>query len=535
MDEIKDWIKSAKNAVCEESRARAFEGLIGSLDSLTKKNRKDAWLKGSGANDLAFREGVDLAEIESAIENDDHSGACSTHKEGTLGGECKATIGKDDSDKDVDDDWEHVEKHASNASTRKQTPVGATSRYYRDRLKIALDGFTLNRSVVEQIEKDVHRSGVRENMYQILNRILVAYADRNRKIGYAQGMNFLVSRCLREGFAEEEAFWMLAAFVETILPNYFDDSLSGVRVDNEVVMRLLKTHTPNFASVLMLNDIEIQGQVSSMLMTVFENNLPGHSISLVWDLIFLFSFESFGFALILTFVESLEPVLPGAGAESFDIEMTIMQSLQRYRTLSRDEILRFVLPTALEWALIRLPGAKAIRALRSAAKSDVDIHEALLRNPRLALLHAHAEGLRAELALVQSKLTLPLLSSSGTALAARKAMRLKIRAVVDMIGVRFPKLRRRLGARNSSSRMGILERLGETKLAFESEYQLFTFAAFEIEQIVSALTVEMKEAMPLLEKELLALRDGFVDTSTLADPVRQLVTSILASLTTCDR
>jgi hypothetical protein len=41
-----------------------------------------------------------------------------------------------------------------------------------------------------------------------LRNVLAAYVKRNTRIGYLQGMNFLVARLLVV-MGEEEAFWML--------------------------------------------------------------------------------------------------------------------------------------------------------------------------------------------------------------------------------------------------------------------------------------------------------------------------------------
>jgi len=53
------------------------------------------------------------------------------------------------------------------------------------------------------------------------SRVLIAYSRRNPAVGYCQGMNLITSTLLLVHADEEEAFWMLAAIVERILPEIF--------------------------------------------------------------------------------------------------------------------------------------------------------------------------------------------------------------------------------------------------------------------------------------------------------------------------
>ena len=145
--------------------------------------------------------------------------------------------------------------------------------------------FEENESVLEeyvliQIRKDINRSGLSGSQSNVnsLERILLAYAIRNRKVGYAQGMNFLVARCLTSGIEEEDTFWILSALVERVLKDYFDESLTGVMVDCKVCMELLRTYRPRLYDMFSKHDIQITGEVSSMIMTMFDNFIPSESV-----------------------------------------------------------------------------------------------------------------------------------------------------------------------------------------------------------------------------------------------------------------
>ncbi|KAG9478431.1 TBC1 domain family member 8B [Eleutherodactylus coqui] len=165
--------------------------------------------------------------------------------------------------------------------------MGANPGYYSEIVEKSLGTCTL---ATDEIERDLRRSLPEHPAFQsdtgisALRRVLTAYAYRNPKIGYCQAMNILTSVLLLYA-KEEEAFWLLVAVCERMLPDYFNRRIIGALVDQAVFEELIKDYLPQLTDHM--TDMTFFSSVSlSWFLTLFISVLPIESAVNVVDCFF---------------------------------------------------------------------------------------------------------------------------------------------------------------------------------------------------------------------------------------------------------
>ncbi|KAK1235963.1 hypothetical protein PQX77_000789 [Marasmius sp. AFHP31] len=146
-------------------------------------------------------------------------------------------------------------------------------------------------SVLVEIEKDVGRTMPLNVFFggdgagvDKLRRVLTAYSRRNPAVGYCQGMNLVTSTLLLVHADEEEAFWVLAAIVERLLPeDFFSPSLLPSRACPMVLLDYVREYVPKLFSHLIDLGVDLPAICFSWFLSLFTDCLPVETLFRVWD------------------------------------------------------------------------------------------------------------------------------------------------------------------------------------------------------------------------------------------------------------
>ncbi|KNG48690.1 run and tbc1 domain containing protein [Stemphylium lycopersici] len=163
-----------------------------------------------------------------------------------------------------------------------------TPGYYEDLVNDGEDDPT----IATQIQMDITRT-LTDNIFfrtgpgvQKLQEVLLAYSRRNPEVGYCQGMNLITACLLLIMPTPEDAFWVLTAMIEEILPrHYYDQHLLTSRADQSVLRSYVAEILPRLSAHLDELEIELEALTFQWFLSVFTDCLSAEALFRVWDVV----------------------------------------------------------------------------------------------------------------------------------------------------------------------------------------------------------------------------------------------------------
>jgi len=148
----------------------------------------------------------------------------------------------------------------------------------------------------DTIRRDIHRTFPKNVFFRDKNgmgqkalyTVLRAYSVYDRKLGYCQGMGFIVGILLLY-MSSEEAFWMLVTLLNSEkfqMRGLFEEHMPRLDLYFFMLQHFLDDQLGRLSSHLLKEGITTTMFASQWLMTIFSYNFPLSTVLRIWDVFF---------------------------------------------------------------------------------------------------------------------------------------------------------------------------------------------------------------------------------------------------------
>lgn len=192
------------------------------------------------------------------------------------------------------------------------------------------------KDTAKQIELDIPRTQPKwlsDSDRSILRRVLQAYAGRNPKLGYCQGMNFIAMVFILLGFDEDTTYRGLCFIVEEVCPGYHAQGLEGFLRDAEVLGILVHMLLPVVHRQLEAHDIQVRNLAVDHFISLAARVWPLGAVVRIWDMMMIDGtpvvLTSFIAVLELYFSRAVEQLQSQVAAEAASSALRSTSGLSR--------------------------------------------------------------------------------------------------------------------------------------------------------------------------------------------------------------
>lgn len=132
---------------------------------------------------------------------------------------------------------------------------------------------------IDEIEKDLNRSLPEYPGFQSeegigrLRRVLTAYSWVDADVGYCQAMNIVVAALLIY-MSESQAFFLLSALCDRLVPGYYSTTMYGTLLDQKVFESLVEKTMPILWEHLVKSDVQLSVVSLPWFLSLYINSMP---------------------------------------------------------------------------------------------------------------------------------------------------------------------------------------------------------------------------------------------------------------------
>ena len=132
---------------------------------------------------------------------------------------------------------------------------------------------------IDEIEKDLNRSLPEYPGFQSeegigrLRRVLTAYSWIDPDVGYCQAMNIVVAALLIY-MSEAQAFFLLSALCDRLVPGYYSTTMYGTLLDQKVFESLVERTMPVLWEHLVRSDVQLSVVSLPWFLSLYVNSMP---------------------------------------------------------------------------------------------------------------------------------------------------------------------------------------------------------------------------------------------------------------------
>jgi hypothetical protein len=185
---------------------------------------------------------------------------------------------------------------------------------------------------------DLKRTGgdvLQDDQRELLRRVLTSYAKYNQEVGYCQGFNFVAHFLFKMEFTEEQIFWLLCHFFDSLMPPNYYIQMIPVIADLEIFKMMFRFSQRSSFDRIESFQIDLNFFFIPCFVTLFTNLNNEPLIAVILDFFLAegpIAFIRTGLVLLKQMRETLKNITDAIELNTaFDSHVRSLQDTQQFK------------------------------------------------------------------------------------------------------------------------------------------------------------------------------------------------------------